>query len=259
MLTAARISKAARRRLATLVSPDKVPLTPMPTWYPQQRACQIPELWFLFERFFGTREHGQFVEIGANDGVYVSNTWGLAVRGWQGLMAEPVADLAEACRANHANHSGISVVTTAVGIHGQREVELSVAGPLSTASQHTYNEYQHLDWVSTHAAPTSVKVPCTTLDELLRVHGVPLGFDLLVIDVEGFETEVMSAFDLDRWRPTMIIIELADAHPDLVSTASKDHEIARTISASGYEIAYKDSINTVFVTSECWASTLAKL
>ena len=42
------------------------------------------------------------VEIGANDGISCSNTWGLSERGWTGFMVEPIAESASACRKNHA-------------------------------------------------------------------------------------------------------------------------------------------------------------
>jgi serine/threonine protein kinase len=38
-----------------------------------------------------------------------------------------------------------------------------------------------------------------------------------VVDVEGHETEVFEGFSLDHWMPQMIILELADFHPDLPS------------------------------------------
>src|SRR5215813_10776357 len=48
--------------------------------------------------FFGTDYRGQFVDVGANDGVYGSNSYLLERHGWTGVLVEPSAHLAEACR-----------------------------------------------------------------------------------------------------------------------------------------------------------------
>src|SRR5438093_7481217 len=52
-----------------------------------------------------------------------------------------------------------------------------------------------------------IDVPVRTLDDILFEARAPLGFDFLSIDVEGHELEVLSGFDLARWRPRLILIE----------------------------------------------------
>ena len=46
-----------------------------------------------------------------------------------------------------------------------------------------------------------------TLDDILDEACAPAPFDFLSIDVEGHELEVLSGFDLARWRPRLILIE----------------------------------------------------
>jgi len=85
----------------------------------------------------------------------------------------------------------------------------------------------------------------STLDALLADEGVST-IDVLVIDTEGFEAEVLAGFDLRRWKPKVLIIELADFHPDLPSHRAQDAKLRAEILAAGYEIVFKDSINTIF-------------
>src|ERR671923_2099072 len=61
-------------------------------------SCQIPNLGFLLDFFFGDVAVGTFVEVGAFDGYTYSNTWGLAAAGWRGFYIEPVASHAAQCR-----------------------------------------------------------------------------------------------------------------------------------------------------------------
>jgi len=213
----------------------------------------VPDLDHLFRRFLGEREFGYFVEVGAFDGVIASNTWGLAERGWQGLMIEPVPDMASACRANHQNHPRVRVVECAVGSTTSDKVTLYLAGTLTSANADAIREYETVAWAVDSLTENTVTVESATLDSILAKYVVPVGFDLLVVDVEGYETEVFDGFSIANWRPRMLIVELADTHPDLAATMSKDAKLSRSITKSGYVIIYKDRINTVFVRNEDWA------
>ena len=48
----------------------------------------------LKEAFFAGASSGYFVEVGANDPEYLSQTWHLERRGWTGVLVEPQPDLA---------------------------------------------------------------------------------------------------------------------------------------------------------------------
>ncbi|MDP2013167.1 MAG: FkbM family methyltransferase [Actinomycetota bacterium] len=252
MVTFTRIQRGLRVRAARWLQPAPPPSPAETAYYPQQPSCQIPELWFILERLLGRRETGYFVEVGAYDGVFVSNTWGLAVRGWQGLMLEPVPAMAAQCRANHGGHPRVQVVERAIGLAGVDEVRLHIAGTLTTANAEALHEYEDLDWAQGSLTTEQIVVPCSTLDEVLVEFDVPVGFDVLVVDVEGFETEVFSGVDLDAWKPKLLIVELADMHPDLSLTAAKDAQLGEMFLAKGYRIVFKDHVNTVLVREEIW-------
>jgi len=257
MGTIARVLLGVRLRAARWLQPQEPPTRAETAYYPQQRTCQIPELWFIFERLLGQRQRGYFVEVGAYDGVFVSNTWGLAARGWQGLMLEPVPQMAALCRTNHAGHPKLQVVERAIGPAGQSEVRLHIAGTLTTANPDMFHEYEDLNWARASLTTEEIVVPCSTLDEVLAEFGVPVGFDVLVVDVEGFETEVFSGFDLSAWMPSLLIVELADMHPDLAQTAARDAALGESVLAAGYCIAFKDHVNTVFVREELWRTAFS--
>lgn len=219
-------------------------------FYPTQRSCQIPDIGFLVELFLGARTDGTFVEVGAYDGVTFSNTWGLAHRGWGGLLIEPLPDLAERCRVAHASHPGVRVLNVAIGSSGEREKELSIAGALTTGSREQVDEYRRVGWIDEERPVTTITVPCKTLDEVLTEAGIQPGFEVLVVDVEGQEAEVLSTLDLARWRPAMLVIEIADTHPELSLRRGSDFVLHTRLLSLGYWTAYKDRINTVLVRKE---------
>lgn len=227
-----------------------------PSYYPSVESCQIPNLSFIYEKFLGHRANGTFVEVGAYDGVFVSNSWGLARRGWRGLLIEPQAELAARCSKNHQRHPAVHVERTAVGRPGVASIQLTRAGALTTANPDLVQEYRNTDWSAMHVTSSVEVAPCETLDSLLKRFSVPQGFEVLIVDVEGSESDVLAGFDLERWRPQVMIWELADMHPDLSSTARLDAQVLVDIQSSGYQIAYKDHVNTVFARADVWSRTV---
>jgi FkbM family methyltransferase len=221
-------------------------------FYPQQPSCQIPYLYSLFELFLGKRNDGIFVEVGANDGVSFSNTWGLAEQGWRGYLIEPIPEFADSCRRNHKNHASVSVFQYAIGNLDNKNLVFNIAGALTTANSALRTEYESVDWALSSLTNKEITVPSKRLDTFLTENGLGHDFDVLVVDVEGFEAEVFSGFELVEWRPKMIIVELVDTHPDLKSTATSDAQLGERILLSGYRIVSKDVINTVFVREDIW-------
>jgi FkbM family methyltransferase len=216
-------------------------------FYEVAPSCQIPNLGFLYELVFGQRTAGTFVEVGAYDGITFSNSSALANAGWKGFCIEPVESFADLCRAQHAGNDCITVDTVAIGARAG-ELTIHVGGSLSTASDELLREYRETPWSSDEFIDSqTVRAPMTTLDMYLERRRVPIGFEVLIVDVEGYEADVFAGFALEKWQPTMLIVELTDAHPQRVAHREADAILGRQIVAGGYSVLYKDSSNTVFV------------
>jgi hypothetical protein len=81
------------------------------------------------------------------------------------------------------------------------------------------------------------------LNALLERAGAPVGFDLLVIDVEGAERRVFAGFDLEKWMPKTLLVELEDEHPDFRDNQRvvRDAGMIRSrIEAAGYRDYFRD-------------------
>jgi FkbM family methyltransferase len=224
-------------------------------FYEQQPSCQISQLDSLLQIFLGRRDDGVFVEIGANDGVSCSNTWGLAKRGWTGYLVEAVPEFAEICKENHKEHKNISIWQVAIGDEDGAEVTFNIGGQLSTANHDLQLEYKSTAWAKSVITTKQVVIKTQKLDTFLRDKKIQPGFDVLVVDVEGYEAQVFSGFILSEWNPKMLIVELTDTHPHLKTNSKSDAALGQSILSKGYEIVYKDCINTVFVTTNIWKDT----
>lgn len=215
-------------------------------YYTVGPACQIENIGGLFEKYLGARGDGFYVEVGAFDGVSHSNTLGLARRGWSGIVAEPNPASAELLRQNYKQFLNVSIEEVAVGSSDGELVQLQIAGTLSSTSQELISRYRKLDWAVGSLEEDIVEVRSVTLDSLLSKYS-PERFDLLVVDVEGSEKDVFSGLSLKVWRPTMIIIELTENHPDFQDFRGENANTYMNLLSAGYIPIFKDYINTVFV------------
>lgn len=208
-------------------------------FYPTQHTCQIQGLSALYEKYFGRKTKGLFVEVGAHNGISWSNTWGLAEVGWKGIYYEPVPDLYGQCVRNHSMHD-VKVINACVGDHvGITKLWL---GDNPTIDEETMLKSP---WDSKYNPDDFIMMPCTTLNYSLRENNWPREFDLLCIDVEGAEMQVLDGLDFKRYEPYMLIIE---THEGNVDNRKSFH--AGTINDYMAHMPYRkiqfDGLNTIY-------------
>ena len=235
-----------------------IPISESNTQFPVHNSCQIPNLSKIFLEFFGTIERGNFVEVGAYDGVSFSNTWGLSKIHWNGIYIEPVPSFAKQCRKNHAFNQNIKVIEQAVSGSSNRTQKIYVAGALTSTNFERFASYSKFRWSRKHTSNDVIEAQTSTLDEILESEGMHHGFELLVVDVEGSESEVFDGFDIQKWKPQMIIVELEDFHPDILMPDLKLLLLRQKIEDCGYRIVYKDHINSIFTSRELYENMLLR-
>ena len=86
-------------------------------------------------------------------------------------------------------------------------------------------------------AYAAIDVPVRTLDDLLEEAAAPTPVDFVSIDVEGHEVEVLSGFDLARWRPRLILVE------DHVTNLATHRFLTR----AGYRLIRRTGLNGWYV------------
>ncbi|GAB4343823.1 MAG: hypothetical protein Kow0089_19920 [Desulfobulbaceae bacterium] len=199
----------------------------------------------LLWEFFDFKQKGFFIEVGAFDGRYLSNTYSFEEQGWTGLCVEPHPRFFAACRENRPG--SVCVNVACVGDE-TKEVVLKVdpAGLYSgLADDPERNEYVRAIFENSEQefeSFTDVPVPAATLDELLERYFPDLeGIDFVSIDVEGTETDVLRGFNLERYAPEVIVIE--------ANSGEARKEITEYLVSRGYHYARMTGVNLVFVRS----------
>ena len=217
-----------------------------PGYYALHWTNQISDLGALYSFYLGEKSDGYFVEFGAFDGETTSNSSALADLGWEGLFIEPVDYLYSQCVARHRRNSAVTVLNCGVSDVAQSG-QISVAGPLSTLSASALESFEKLGWAKGLHTGDFREVTLRPLENILTDVGAPTEFDVLSVDVEGYEWEALQNFDFDKWKPKMVIVELHDSNAAYSLEWNNSIRVIKKLSSHGYRIVWKDLSNTVFV------------
>ena len=206
----------------------------------------------IYNKFLGYKKDGIFVEVGANDGKTGSFTYNLAKLGWNGLYFEPIPRIYEMCKKNHIEHKNVKVLN--MGCAEKKGVVSIVDGnTLSTMDKETLDLYINLRWSRNNFMNTYVvKVPVDTLDNVLKKENVTENFDVLVLDVEGFEENVLKGFSIDKYKPKIVVIEIPDQHPDFVNNNSLITRFRRLREyfEKNYTFIVNDIVDNVYIRND---------
>lgn len=162
----------------------------------------------ILAKHFADTKQGFYVEVGALDGVYVSNTLFFEQMGWQGVLVEPIPEAAKKCA--QARPRSKVVCCAAVAPNSAAEIEFEVVEGWEALSAPSLNKERLHEY---QPQIRKITVPAKTLDTILQEANVNR-IDFLTIDVEGHEWEVLQGFTIDRWRPEIVIIERWADVPD---------------------------------------------
>lgn len=199
---------------------------------------QFGEDLFAWAMFDGQLD-GFYIEVGAFDGKSFSVSSIFDVIGWEGLLVEAIPERYEQCKVNRPN---ARVVHSALGKPGAgNQATFTVTddqfgGMLSYMQSNS----DHARAITNAKLPTkSVTVPLTTMDALLEGHTGPI--DLAVIDVEGGEAELLSGFDLKKYKPRMMLVE--------DNSRGKDKSLDGPMKDAGYEQCGWIEVSRIYIHS----------
>jgi len=142
-----------------------------------------------------------FIDIGANDGISLSNTYYFAENGAEGICFEPNHDVFRLLRRVYKNSNTVVLVNEAIG-HNTREAVLYRSGYGGLLSSIVDSPKTKID----NARPDQTKI--RPLEYWLELYPQFRTVDLLSIDVEGAEKEVLKGIDFNQFEAKIVIIEI---------------------------------------------------
>jgi hypothetical protein len=205
-------------------------------------------LWQVFRQ----RPVGYFIEVGAYDGVTLSNTFFLEQMGWCGLLVEPIPVLAQRAAAARPRSRVIAAAASRPEKKGTAKFTVTQNVPVLSFLE---ADQDHVDrCIREGAQLVEIEVPVTTLDDILmqeRRNPAPFGspwiprkgwqIDLVSIDTEGCELDVLEGFNLERYTPRILLIE---------NDRASGSDIEPYLEKHGYRKFHRQKINDFYVRTD---------
>ncbi len=175
---------------------------------PSHRAQILP---------FFDRPNGKFVEIGARDGVKNSFTLYLEkALGWRGLLIEPWPHLFHKCRKTRKDSQVLNVAVVDQWLKDSF-IEIRGTPPKASIKRAIRKEStERLAGKPLEAPlkrPKQERVSYVTTDvaqNILKRAEFESEFDLLVLNLQGYENNALEGFDFNVYRPAFILAKVGN-------------------------------------------------
>jgi FkbM family methyltransferase len=186
-------------------------------------------------KYFDPGYKGICIDIGATDGVELSNTYYFEQRGWKAICIEANPAMIPSLKRTRAN-----AVHCAVGQYNNREVDFNIvtlAGGNQTAISGLELD-QRLMQSHAFLSPqvSIVKVQERTLDNIIADFDWVTHIDFISIDTEGTELDVLKGLDIHRWGVKIFCIE----------NNYNDPEIEKYLALFGYRKIRRHEVNDFY-------------
>ncbi len=187
----------------------------------------------IIRDFFQDREGGVFVDVGCAWPIKASNTYYLEKHlGWTGIGIDALDEYAEGWKRSRPNAKFFSFLVTDRS-EGTGTFFKSPDIGLSSTNRNRAAGKKY----GASMQPEELEIPRITLNDLLDREGIEK-VDLLSMDIEGHEPKALAGFDIDRFRPDLVVIE------------GKNRLVAKYFQVHGYETIERyipfDGINRYF-------------
>lgn len=171
--------------------------------------------------------NGVFLDIGAFDGRWASNSLSLAENGWSGICVEGSPFSFSKLFMEHLNRPNIlllNAIVTHEKVEHDRIIRFweSPNSAASTINQENYEKWKDRIQSCGHGSFKEMFIPKVSIDEILSwVKTVHKKIDFISIDVEGGSTDLALKFDPDEFSTNLMCIEHDGRYVELVTHFAK--------------------------------------
>lgn len=160
-------------------------------------------------KFYNNKEGGYFIEVGACDGVYYSNTHLLETQyKWKGICCEPIPYYFKKLVANRPN--SICVNDAVYNVSG-----LTLPFDIAHGVDLLSGISTHIDYYKSYIGSnkTTIQVQTISLLDVLKNANAPTFIEYMSLDTEGSEYEILRAFDFEQYTFGLIDVEHNNVEP----------------------------------------------
>ena len=186
---------------------------------------------FIVE-YFRKKNNGFYIDVGCYHPIHINNTYLLHKKGWSGInidIHQFSIDLFNYLRPDDVNlNCAISNKNEVTEMFYQKEL-----------SQISTIEKQQAK-IAFQGNIKKSKIQSLTLDALLeKINFTDKKLDLLDIDVEGADLKVLKGFNIEKFKPELICVEIHEK--DI-----KNSEIYKYLSNFSYELVWSGVFSHIF-------------
>jgi len=185
------------------------------------------------KRYWGDKDNGRFLDVGAWDGLRFSNTRMLVEQGWSGVFVEPSPSMHDVLEQRYGSDIRFRIIKVGLGLHKGVFPFYDFSGDAVSSFDPNHAEL----WKEKgKRVPVMFDIPVITWKELLD--DVGRDFDFINIDAEAWSVgliEVMPFKTLTKLR--MICVEFD----------RKEERVLRAVEPHGFKLIHKTSENLLLI------------
>ena len=154
-------------------------------------------------KFYNNKTNGFFIEIGASDGLTLSNTYLLETKyNWKGICCEPIPINFQKLVKNRKNS-----ICYKEAVYNQSGLTLTfdIANKFNLLSGISKHIDRHKHKVDSNK--TVIKVKTISLLDVLDKANAPSFIEYMSLDTEGSEFEILKNFDFNKYTFGLIDVE----------------------------------------------------
>jgi len=197
---------------------------------------------YLLFTLFHRHADGFYVDIGAFDGVHISNTYAFERLGWRGICVEAHPRYFSLLERNRPGATCIQAACVGPGCPSKVRFQAEKLGLLSGlgADQTPNMARRYAARGLTFQGFDTIDVPALTLNQVLhRYAGERQIIEVVSLDTEGNELDILRGFDFSAWTVTAFIVE--------ANSDDARRELTSFMRSQGYKLARRLGCNLIFV------------
>jgi FkbM family methyltransferase len=231
-----------RRRISALEAEEHLRRAGRRPRIPVEFRSQYGEDALLWD-FFAGQLDGFFIEVGAFDGYTYSVSYAFECIGWNGLLVEAIPERFAECVKRRPHSRVVHAALSRRGSAGTAEFTVT-EDHFGGMCSYLHPVQEHVESEPVKASKRrTVRVPLTTMNDLLADHKGEI--DFASIDVEGAELLLLDGFDLDRYKPKMVLLE-----DSKVGTGDGNPLLLKVMEQRGYKEVSRLAVNRLFARSD---------
>ncbi len=203
----------------------------------------------IFSLFFSHNEisNPTYLDIGANEPRFISNTFYFYEKGSTGVLIEPNPFLYKKLKMQRPKDI---VLNIGIGFTDVQEADFYMfpdyANGLSTFSEKEAKHWEEIGMKGMGKIPVEkvIKMPLIPINKILAQYFTHKAPDVISLDVEGLDLEILKAMDFIKYRPSLICVEtlMYDENQKTFKTT----EVTDFMVSKNYSVYADTRVNTIY-------------